>query len=476
VRVIRSRHRHARTSAAVIAVAPAVLYLALLYFKTALGFLLPGGILEYLNIVVLAVGVLTLVFRFFSRVPWPYGREVCWSTLFMLVVAFSSISNASAPHMLGSTLYEAGSLLVIYVLFATTALNNNGLRAICVTLTLCAAANSTVALWGTVTHQTLFHATREVVGVGAFGYDATSGRSGGFVGENYAGMYDLPAIIGGFALLTCRKWRLVAFGLVFLGIAGTAVSVSRASFMSCIVAILVFICLAAHRLKLRTTLWIALFAALTILVGALGYTKYVSALDPRFQRMVTARFSESGVENDPRADLLRIYSRDILASPFLGKGAGYIKGQILSGAYVYVPHNSLIDIAVEFGVLALGLFSVALLRVIRAFRSALQDVHVSYLYACFFGMFVSLLTLSNPFARLIWALGGALLGAWRAQCWARAERNLATYGCAVAPRLRGITTGPLPEFGVPTPNCGINDPLRLRTQPLPLWQQPKLPR
>jgi O-antigen ligase len=374
----------------------------------------------------------------------------------MLVVAISSTFNSSAPRALGSTLYEVGSLAVIYILFSTTALTSRGLLAICMTLTLCAAANSTVALWGAATHQTLFHATRETVGAGAFGYDATSGRSGGFVGENYAGMFNLPAIIGGFALLTWRKWRLIACGLVLLGVAGTAVSVSRASFMSCGVAILVFICLAANRLKLRTTVGIALFTALIVVVGVLAFTSYVDALAPRFQRQVNARFSEGGVENDPRAALYRIYSHDVMASPLLGKGPGYLKAQVGSGAYVYVPHNSLMDIAVEFGLPALVLFSVALLRAIRAFRPAFHDVRLSYLYACFLGMFASLLTLSEPYSRMIWALSAALFGAWRAHSRTRAGHRWAPSG-ATATRFLWERSGRQPELTLPHSNWGSSD-------------------
>jgi O-antigen ligase len=278
-----------------------------------------------------------------------------------------------------------------------------------------------------------------MVGVGTFGYDPETGRSGGIQGENYAGMWNSASVVGGMALWQARKYRPAALALILLGIMGTVVSMSRTSVLSCAGAVATFLLVADRKRSIRSVASLVLVGLFTAGIGLLTYTNYFGALNVGTQRGMASRWSQEGVLHDSRLDVWTSYLQDITASPILGKGPGYILTRIRSG--FMVPHNSFLDIAVEFGVPVLMLFSIALLRPVANIGLAARDVRLAYLYACFVGAVISLMTLSQPFGRLQWVLSGALIGAQRLAVgaeWARADCRQSHHlgrGCDQARRI-----------------------------------------
>jgi O-antigen ligase len=388
-----------------------VVFLILLYFRSALAFLLPASLLEYANLAVLLSAVLAFAAQAGTRAPWIDRLDICWTGLFFLLILASASASGSPQDVLKDSLHEAVTIGIVYMVFSATARTDKGLQAICVTLTLCAAANAAVALWGAMTHQRLFDATREMVGVGAFGYDPETGRSGGIQGENYAGMWNSASVIGGMALWQARKYRPAALALILLGVMGTVISMSRTSVLSCAGAVVTFLLVTVRKRRSRPIGSLILLGVFTAGIGLLTYTTYFAALGVGLQKGMAPRWSQEGVRHDPRLNTWAFYLKDVAASPILGKGPGYILTCIRSG--FDVPHNSFLDVAVEFGIPALMLFSIALLRPVAHIGLAARDVRLAYLYACFAGAVISLMTLSQPFGRLQWVLSGALIGAQR---------------------------------------------------------------
>lgn len=417
MRIAVGQPRSIRNPEDLLACALVALYLLFQYFSTAFFFILPAALLQPANVALLGAGLLVILARHDLA---DYEHQIAWAILFGILCSVSSLAMGSGVGDLAKALINVASVAVTYLLFCVTARSRSGLQIICVTLALCAAVNSAVAVWGAFSHQQILGATRDVVGVGAFGYDATSGRSGGIVGENYAGMANLPALVAGLALLREGQWRIVAWALMALGVVGTAVSVSRTSVLSALVATLVFFFMSARQSGFRAMLRVALLVVCAAGVGAFAYTRYVSNLDVGFQKSVSERWSELGLMNEldvGRGAHWRVFGAQILDHPLMGRGAGYLDEQFRS--YRLVPHNSFIDVAVEFGIPALLVFSVALLQPLTKSRQAARDVRTSYIYACFAGMLTTLLTLSSPFGRILWATAGALHGACKSRYTAR---------------------------------------------------------
>jgi hypothetical protein len=201
---------------------------------------------------------------------------------------------------------------------------------------------------------------------------------------------------------------MVAVGVTLLGVLGTVVSMSRTSLLSAAVAASVFSVLSYRQPKSRGAFLIPLIALLAGGLGLFAYTESVDNLDAQLKKGMAARWSKDGVVNDGRLEHWREYSEDIVNNPWLGKGAGYLKTQSESGHQF--PHNSFFDIAVEFGLPALILYVAAFVRSLTAPPGVFQDTRVRFLYSCFLGMLTSLITLSSPFNRPIWAVAGAVCG------------------------------------------------------------------
>ena len=410
--ISRLRGHHPRLRESVVQWGPPALYLALLYYRNLARVLFSREQIEVVLIIVLCVSAFTTL-----NGPCVGGRfrhqgVVCWGSLFLGLMLTSALATAVDVNALADLLYHVVSVCLVFMVFLATARSDTGLAAVCTTLAICAAINASIALWGAVTHGNMFAAgSADVAYAATFGYDATNGRSGGLIGENYSGMYNLPVVVAGLALLQRKKWRLLGGGLVLLGVSGTIVSVSRASILAVVGAVLASVALTARRTKLHRVLGTLIVIFLMSVIGVVGYQVYVSHLPSFFQRQIQQRFSQNAIGNEARPGLWAFYAKEALTRPLFGNGPGYVKHRVEAGKLV--PHNAFLDVAVELGLPALVLFVVAVLWPLTTFRPASESGRSSYLYACFTGMLIPLFTLSSAFLPLVWATAGALVGASR---------------------------------------------------------------
>jgi O-antigen ligase len=390
---------------------PPALYLVLLYFRNLARVLLSRERTEAALIVILCASILTALSNPSRLVVFRRHGEVCWGLVFVALLFISALSAGADLNTLAESLYHVVSACLVFLVFSSTARSPKGLSAVCATLTICAAINAGVTLWGAVTQQNLLAAGSTDVPVISFGYDASNGRSGGLIGENYTGLYNLPAVIAGLALLRRRKWWPLGVSLVLLGGAGTIVTLSRASILAVFCGVAAFVALNVWRTngqRFVGTLSVMFFMSL---LGVVGYNIYFNYLPTSIQIVTEQRFSQSGTLGDARPGLWRFYVDKALNRPLLGNGPGYIRSRIESGDLV--PHNAFLDVAVEFGLPALVMFSIAMFRPLAVFTSARRNGNTAYLYACFMGALPPLFTLSSPFLPLVWAMSGAVVGASR---------------------------------------------------------------
>jgi hypothetical protein len=404
------RH-HSPERGSVVEWGPPSLYLALLYFRNLARILLSRERTEAALIVVLCMCILAALSRPSRLAAFRRQGEVCWGFLFVALVFLSALAAGTDLNTLADSLYHVVSAGLVFMVFSAAVRSPSTLSAVCTTLAVCAAINAGVTLWGAVTHQNLFSPGSADVPVISFGYDASNGRSGGLIGENYTGLYNLPAVIAGLALLRRRKWRPVGVGLVLLGGAGTIVTLSRASILAVFCGVSAFVAVAAWRTTVQRVGRTVSVMFVMSLLSVVGYNIYVTYLPASIQSVTEQRFSQSGMLGDARPGLWRFYVDKALNKPVLGNGPGYIKSRTESGDLV--PHNAFLDVAVEFGLPALVMFTIAMFRPLATFRTARRNGNTVYLYACFTGALPPLFTLSSPFLPLVWAMSGAVVGASR---------------------------------------------------------------
>jgi O-antigen ligase len=305
------------------------------------------------------------------------------------------------------------------VIFRFACETRRGTVVITTVLVVCATINSVVGLWGVATKRTLFNLGADVVGTGSFGYDSVTGRSGGIAGENYVGMYDVPALIAGLCLMRNRRWRVAGAALSSLSSAAIVVSLSRGSILSGLTAALLFVALSMKRTRSGPWLVVVLLVAVYVGAGYIGDQGNAPA-GMAVANSAEYRFAAEGLTNEFRLVIWRKYFDDVMTdNAFLGLGGGYIQGQALMDRRV--PHNSFLDILVEYGCLGLGIYLSAFSLVVKTWarcRKRSPDTLADVLFCCFCGMTVSIITLSSPLARPLWAVGGALLGL---RLWARTK-------------------------------------------------------
>lgn len=412
-------------------------YIALLYLRNLLRI---GISREYTEAIIIIV-LLMSVFAFATRSgPLQFRRSeglVCWAVLFVGLIIISAFVAGVTASALAESLYHVVSVCLSFWVFSELSRTRRGITSLAATLGICAAINAGVGLWGAVTHRNLLaFGPVSILYQDSFGYDPTNGRSGGLIGENYAGMFNVPVVVAGLFFLRRRNWRWLGVLLVLLGTAGTVVSASRASILSALVATCIFQVLGMRKRRLGTILGGVLALLLLICVGVLVYHVYITNIPASTAQGIEARFTAEGTLHDQRTVLAERYAREVFDRPFAGHGPGYIKERaglrVVGNERVVVgdqvSHNSFIDVALEFGLPALVMFVIAMFRPVATFRAARGGGLVSYLYACFIGMLIPLFTLSNPFGPIVWAMGGATVGA------VGCERQLVSYRRHRGPR------------------------------------------
>lgn len=393
-------------------------YIWILYFKTALLYVAPSGALDSINWIVLAIGVIGACDSIGSG--WLNGslsplKPIATVAIALPIAAFFGANSGSDSN---HDLYDVASVLVCGFVVIGGCKHPGGVRRICTSLVFAAGLNAGIALWGALTHQTLFGVTARDVGVGAFGYDVSSGRSGGVRGENYSGMYNVPAVIGGYLLIQRKRAVWLGAGLVAVGAAGTIVSMSRASVLSVGAAVLTLVVSSTGtRVALRRIPLFLFIAAATVTTGSFISDAYIATLPRSLQADIRRRFSEVGVANDERFRVFQMYWDIAMDHPLTGAGPDVIDDQVMLGGLV--PHNSAMDIAVKYGFIACILYLWAIAKPLTNILVLRQSAEGQFCMACYVGMIVPLATLSNSFLRIMWIMGLMTLS----YCWRRRQRD-----------------------------------------------------
>lgn len=343
-------------------------------------------------------------------------RHVYYAFAAVVTIFASTLLNGDELEAVVNGVYDVMSCLAAYLFFmGLTRKDANAKLVICI-FGILALGNGLVGIYGSLTGNSLFGMSSEYVGVGAFGYDPSSGRSGGIRGENYVGVWNVPALALGLSLFfssTNIRRRSIGIFIVCLSSASILVSLSRSSIISGITTAIVGLILYAGRGRMKTILLTIFIACLVVLISQFFLGQQRSFFSKQVDDIYMTKWTFQALQEESRPRIWKEYWEDLLESPILGKGVGYIKEQVSRGRFV--PHNSFLSITVEQGIIGLLLYILPFIMVIRSLRIYIKRQDVSDDYgkvACmsFFAIAAGLLFLSDPFIKILWVVAGILQG------------------------------------------------------------------
>jgi len=308
-------------------------------------------------------------------------------------------------------LYNFISCWLIYQLFKYFLLKKSSSKIIIISLAALALLNALVALYFGLSGQKLFSVTEKEVGYVAFGYDMSTGRIGGIRGENYTGIWNAPLMIYGILLAKNKKLlkKFLGYLFIIMSLLSAMASLSRASFL-CIIFIIfsgIYIFYFKNKTNLLSPILLLIVFVFTIKIALSFQYKIIEYAPENIRPEIYKRIIiSSWLEND-RLSIWRYYFNSFIERPFFGKGPGYINEEYKHG--FLVPHNSLLDIAVETGIFGLCIYIYFFLRAIRAYlrRFAIVEDYANIFFILLMTILLGLQFLSNPFFKLLWiALAG----------------------------------------------------------------------
>ena len=305
--------------------------------------------------------------------------------------------------------YGTFSTVLVYVIFASFAGRQRSLSIILGTLVVMAALNAAVGVWGAVTGESLFDATSLDVGVGTFGYDPGTGRSGGLRGENYVGVWCAPALAFGLLSIFARPLGPLGIVLTSLASASAVASFSRTSVVCAFIVFLTCVFFSIRRgLRVFRTLFVLVPLVAVVLVGKV-VVQTQEGLFSDYARQDQERRWRMDSWEESRDEAWRTGLDAGLENPVLGHGPGST-----SHILPLVPHNAFLDVLVEQGLVGLVIFSVPPCWLIWFFlknsRTIANDRYLALLYAMFLGMIFAWVTLSSGWLRIIWIVAGLIHG------------------------------------------------------------------
>ncbi|WP_242360389.1 O-antigen ligase [Anaeromyxobacter sp. SG17] len=398
----------------IVLVCAASAYILLIYFKPVLRFL-SGETIIYGSANVLAIGLgLSMALKLDGRSAFGRrGARLVFLGFALVAVSLAALNGASAWSDFYDASYSLLATWLAYVMFGAIGRRSRALTVVLVVFAVSAFVNSAIGVWGAATGNTIFGVSADDVGTGAFGFDEQTGRSGGVAGENYVGMFNVPALVIGMEWVLGRGWRRLA-GVTSVAVSAAAigVSLSRTSVLTGAVALSAGVFLRLKRGQVFGLLGSLSVIAVAALVVAQFGTIGLGRVGGYAQESIAARWSIGGVTGDIRYSIWDYYAQQWMASPVFGLGPGFIRQSVAEGQFV--PHNSLLDILVEFGACGLAVYLAPLLasvsRAVGRKSEIGNGVVERVLVATAAGMLISLLTLSNAAARPFWAFVGAASG------------------------------------------------------------------
>lgn len=389
------------------------IYIAVIYNRPAINYALSDlAITEYINLISFGVVVLALAIK--SR---GFGFHVPNAAIVLLAVASGSVALstlASAANLSSfiRVMYLVFATWLTYVIFSEIGRRDKGADVVMASLAVCATFNAVIGIWGMATGRLLFDQGQNVIGVGSFGFDASSGRTGGIVGENYVGLYNLPCMLAGLWFVFIKKYRGFGSLLVALYVVSVIVSFSRSSTTTAIAAIILFLVAWRRRGYLRLLFGSAILLSCVIAFAPWLVSNQLNKVEDRVARVISMRWSSSGIMAESRLDLWESYFVKAIQKPFVGHGPYYLESQVSMGDQL--PHNSYVDVVVEYGIYGLITYIAAMIVPLTLLYPVIRgydvDARLAILVVCFWAMFTSLMTLSNPLLRVIWIVAGTIAG------------------------------------------------------------------
>jgi hypothetical protein len=395
----------------------ALVYLGLNYFQPLLILGLPSisSISKYIGSF---VGLLMVVALFNSNAKRDFlaVRSVYLIVAIINIILISSLCNPSITFLdTINRFYEIFSCVIAYFVFMHLSKDTNAAKIILVSFAVFALCNVSIGLYGSITGHSILSVTRDQVGVGAFGFDQETGRSGGIRGENYVGIWNSPALALGLVLfITTKKIHEILLSSMFIVSTCIAaiVSFSRGSILSTIIVIVLSVFILRKKFSINKLFLCILVLTFTCIFA----TSILNVQQSYFNESIENALSErlgSGT-HDVRTTLWAGYIDNLLdTNPLFGGGPGYTNDPrvLING---YIPHNSLLHVAVEHGFAGLFMYCVVIMLVIFQFKTMLssQNADIYGIMACiiFCGMSVGLFFLSDPFMKIYWITAGIIKG------------------------------------------------------------------
>ena len=337
-----------------------------------------------------------------------------WYAFIMAIIISTLFSNnPNINIMINKILFDIANCWIVYTAFMYLSFKERNIKILLWTLAVLALLNSSIALYGSITGQRILRVEKELVGIGSFGYDPITGRSGGLRGENYMGIWNTPALAFGlFFLFYTRKFLLKVIALVFavVSISSLIVSLSRTSVLCGITVLMISFILFGKRI-FRILIIFLFFLVIAYTFSKMLLIKQISYFSSSAMYHQVKRWSIVNALEDVRFKIWTRYLDIATEDPIWGQGPGYIQEEVASG--YFVPHNSFLDVLVEYGIIGLCLYTIPF---ISAFSSLLyfmrkkrrSEIWGNISCTIFLGMTVGLFFLSNPFLEIIWAVGGML--------------------------------------------------------------------
>jgi|GEM_PF-7096471 len=348
-------------------------------------------------------------------------RSVAYLGISILTALLSNLLSSGINLAdISFRIYEIITCWAVYSLFMYIFLSEKRATSILMIMAILATLNSIFGIWGAVSGKSIFGVTYEDVGFGTMGFDPATGRAGGLRGENYVGIWNVPALVMGLIIVKRQGWLLRCVGALFilLSLSSIVVSLSRTSVICGGVALIGYFYYSFTEIRSFLNRILFTFLLSLVIIGCLQFSiililRQTTFFTPHVRYEMERRWTMSEIlENERKHIWLRYLTID-LDNPFFGKGSGYIANKVLTGESV--PHNSLIDIFVEHGVVALLIYIFPIAKGIRSFFILGKKKHKGEdigktLSLVTLAMFVALLFLSNPFLKIFWAMLGALDG------------------------------------------------------------------
>ena len=242
------------------------------------------------------------------------------------------------------------------------------------------------------------------------GFNEVSGRIAGIRGENYTGYWAAPLFSGILFVLFTRNtkffYKLILILIVLASVISIILGLSRTGIISITVTGLFTFANIITRSQKKIS-YAFIIAVFTIAIAAISFIYSKSSIN-RILDQHTINQEEERLNGDNRSFIWFSWLNTSIENP-LGLGPGAIE-EHLDQHYGAVPHNSFLDILVEYGFLGLAILILSLTYVFKNFNFKSSDFTHVTLMGAFLGMLTSLFFLSNPMLPLHYIIAGGIVG------------------------------------------------------------------